>query len=212
MIASTNIIPTLFYHSTWSSGGFWKSTDAGSSFVLTSGPQSSLWAADIAKDDPTAVAYDNYGSSSYFSTDDGNTFITTNVGSSPAAGIFYYDKSNLLIQHGGGVYKMNANYTVLTGSGHISSGIPKDFALVQNYPNPFNPSTQIEYNVSKQSYISIKVYDVVGNEVDVLVNSNLNPGSYKANFDASKLASGTYFYSMFANGSKVDTKKMILIK
>jgi photosystem II stability/assembly factor-like uncharacterized protein len=212
MIASTNQDPNLFYHTTWSSGGFWKSADAGSTFVITSGPQSSLWAADISKDDPTAIAYDVYGSSCYFSTDNGNNFITTNVGSTPAAGMYYYDKANLYVEHGGGVYKLVITYSVLTSNSQISSETPKEFSLNQNFPNPFNPTTQIQYNISKSSYVSIKVYDVVGNEVTNMVNQNLSPGKYKIDFDASSLSSGVYFYSLFDNGSKVDSKKMILIK
>ena len=86
MIASTNLDPNLYYHTTWPSGGFWKSTDNGSNFAMTSGPTSSLWASDISKDDPTAVAYDVYGSSCYFSTDNGSTFTTTNVGNSSCGG------------------------------------------------------------------------------------------------------------------------------
>jgi hypothetical protein len=212
MIASTNLVPSLFYHSTWSTGGFWKSTDTGSNFTLTSGPAASLWASDISKDDPTTVAYDNYGSNCYFSTDNGNTFITTNVGSSPAAGIYYYDKATLLIQHGGGVYKLNVIYSVLTANSQISSEIPKEFSLQQNYPNPFNPSTKIEYNVNKASFVSIKVYDATGSLVSDMVNTNLTPGKYSVDFEASKFATGVYFYSLFDNGSKIDTKKMILVK
>ncbi|GEM_PF-1099514 len=212
MIASTNLDPNLYYHTTWSSGGFWKSTDDGSNFALTSGPSSSLWASDIAKDDPTAVAYDIYGSTCYFSTDNGVTFTTTNVGSSPAAGMYYYDKANLYVQHGSGVYKLTISYTVLTGNTRISSEVPKDFSLAQNYPNPFNPTTQIEYTVSKQSVVAIKIFDVAGNEVTKLVNSNLAPGKYKVDFDASKYSSGVYFYSMYNNGNLVETKKMMLVK
>ncbi len=100
----------------------------------------------------------------------------------------------------------------MTGNSQISSEIPKVFSLNQNFPNPFNPTTQIEYNVSKSSYVSIKVYDVVGNEVANMVNQNLSPGKYKIDFNAASLSSGVYFYSLFDNGSKVDTKKMILIK
>jgi hypothetical protein len=205
-------MPSVFYHTTWSSGGYWKSTDGGSNFTQTSGPPSNLWAADIAKDDPNTTAYDQYGSTAYFSTDGGNTFVTTTIPSSPAAGIMYYDKSNLMFQHGGGVYKMVVTYNVVTANNQISTELPRSFALKQNYPNPFNPSTKVEYNVSKSAFVNIKVFDASGSEIASLVNNTLTPGTYSVDFDASHFASGVYFYTMFADGSKVDTRKMVLVK
>jgi len=87
----------------------------------------------------------------------------------------------------------------------------RNFVLHQNYPNPFNPSTSIQYQVSNISNISLKVYDVLGNEVATLVNEEKPAGSYEVNFNASKLSSGVYFYRIQA-GSFVETKKMILLK
>lgn len=113
MISNNAINQELFYHTTWSSGSFWKSTNSGSNFSNLN-VTGSLWATDIAKDDPTAVCYDYYGSNSYLSLNSGANFTLINVGSSPAAGICFMDKSNLLIQHGGGVYKLNINYNILT--------------------------------------------------------------------------------------------------
>jgi hypothetical protein len=88
---------------------------------------------------------------------------------------------------------------------------PVKFALEQNYPNPFNPSTSIQYRVSSNSQVSLKVYDVLGNEVATLVNEEKPAGSYEVKFDASGLTSGIYFYKLQA-GSMVETKKMILMK
>jgi len=86
------------------------------------------------------------------------------------------------------------------------------YELNQNYPNPFNPVSVISYQLAVSSNISLKVYDVLGNEVKTLVNKKLNPGSYEAQFDGSNLASGIYFYKLFADGVVVDTKKMLLVK
>jgi sugar lactone lactonase YvrE len=94
-----------------------------------------------------------------------------------------------------------------------------DFSLEQNYPNPFNPSTTIRYTISsviasatKQSQlVTLKVYDVLGNEVATLVNEEKPAGSYEVKFDATELSSGIYFYKLQA-GSMVETKKMILMK
>ncbi|MCH7772904.1 MAG: T9SS type A sorting domain-containing protein [Bacteroidetes bacterium] len=91
------------------------------------------------------------------------------------------------------------------------NNLPFDFSLVQNYPNPFNPSTSIQYAVSSRQFVSLKVYDVLGNEVATLVNEEKPAGSYKVEFDGTDLTSGIYFYRIEA-GSFIETKKMILIK
>ncbi|MDR3626316.1 MAG: T9SS type A sorting domain-containing protein [Ignavibacteriaceae bacterium] len=88
---------------------------------------------------------------------------------------------------------------------------PANFDLMQNYPNPFNPSTQIKYSIAQSGFVSLKVYNLLGQEVAALVNQVQKTGSYAVNFDASKLASGIYFYRIqSSNFSSV--KKMLLIK
>ncbi len=89
--------------------------------------------------------------------------------------------------------------------------IPTKFNLYQNYPNPFNPSTKISWQSPIGGWQTLKIYDVLGNEVTTLVNEYKNAGSYEVNFDASKLSSGIYFYHLRA-GSFVETKKMLLLK
>lgn len=91
------------------------------------------------------------------------------------------------------------------------SEIPENFLLKQNYPNPFNPSTVISWQLPVSSQVTIKIYDVIGNEVAVLVNEEKPAGSYEVNFDAGGLTSGIYFCRIYA-GSFVETKKMILMK
>lgn len=85
------------------------------------------------------------------------------------------------------------------------------FQLNQNYPNPFNPATIINFTIPKTSFVTIKVYDVLGREVATLINEEKTFGNYKVEFNASNLASGIYFYSMQA-GDFVKTKKLILLK
>ena len=87
---------------------------------------------------------------------------------------------------------------------------PKTFELTQNYPNPFNPSTRIQYQVSSNSHVSLKVFDIIGNEVATLADEYKSAGSYEVEFGAANLASGIYFYKLQA-GSFVETKKMILL-
>jgi photosystem II stability/assembly factor-like uncharacterized protein len=93
----------------------------------------------------------------------------------------------------------------------ISEEIPEKMFLYQNYPNPFNPVTKIRYEVPKAGQVSIKVYDVLGKEITVLVRENLSPGIYEAEFDGSSYSSGIYYYRIFCNGN-TDTKKMMMIK
>lgn len=83
--------------------------------------------------------------------------------------------------------------------------------MFQNYPNPFNPSTYINYTVSEPSFISLKVYDVLGNEIEELVSESKEPGNHSAKFTAANLASGIYFYTLRAKNYS-HTKMMILSK
>jgi hypothetical protein len=94
---------------------------------------------------------------------------------------------------------------------HTIDNIPKEFSLEQNYPNPFNPVTTIQYSIPKRSNITLKVYDVLGNEVATLIDEYRNAGFYEIEINGSNLSSGVYFYRIQA-GDFVDTKKMILIK
>ncbi len=89
--------------------------------------------------------------------------------------------------------------------------LPKEFVLRQNYPNPFNPSTKIKYSISAQSIVMLKIFDVLGREVSILVNEEKATGHYEIDWDAGDLTSGIYFYRIKA-GDFVETKKMILMK
>jgi len=89
--------------------------------------------------------------------------------------------------------------------------IPGKYSLAQNYPNPFNPVTKISFDIPKQGLVNLKVYDVLGREVRVLVNEVKAAGSYSIDFNATEFASGVYFYRIESNGF-TDVKRMILIK
>lgn len=89
--------------------------------------------------------------------------------------------------------------------------IVNQFKLEQNFPNPFNPSTIINYSVPVTAFVTLKVYDILGNEIAVLVNETKQAADYQINFNASELKSGIYFYQLRA-GSLVETQKMTLIR
>jgi phosphatidylserine/phosphatidylglycerophosphate/cardiolipin synthase-like enzyme len=94
----------------------------------------------------------------------------------------------------------------------ISENIPSDFNLMQNYPNPFNPVTNIEFSVSKQAKISIKIYNVLGQEIMTLVNDNFNPGIYNVKMNSGKLSSGIYYYTMLSENNIIKTLKLTVVK
>lgn len=102
-------------------------------------------------------------------------------------------------------------YNTVLSVVNYNSEIPNSYSLSQNYPNPFNPTTNLEFGISKQGFVSLKVYDLAGKEVATLVNNQLNPGTYSYRFDATNLSSGAYFYKLESNGF-IETKKMFLIK
>ncbi len=85
------------------------------------------------------------------------------------------------------------------------------YELLQNYSNPFNPVTQIQYQIVNQGMVTLKVYDLLGREVKVLVNEIKSPGNHSVTFDASSLSSGVYFYKMTA-GDFSDVRRMVLVK
>jgi hypothetical protein len=115
-------------------------------------------------------------------------------------------------------FTLNPYWTGITNQGNE---IPTSYNLYQNYPNPFNPMTKIKFDVAnnlsflrrqESSLITIKIYDILGREIQTLVNEKLQPGSYEVTFDGSNLASGIYFYQLTINNEQLAVKKMLLIK
>jgi hypothetical protein len=105
-----------------------------------------------------------------------------------------------------------AAWQVLNGvEDQVVTGVAETYTLSQNYPNPFNPSTQIEFSIPKQTQVTLKVYNLIGQEVATLVNGVLGAGQHSVTFNASRLASGVYFYSIQA-GNFTNTRTMMLLK
>jgi hypothetical protein len=99
-----------------------------------------------------------------------------------------------------------------TGVGENTlSELPKSFSLQQNYPNPFNPSTTIEYSIPHSSQVTVRIFDILGRDVAVVVNEEKTPGTYTATWNATSASSGIYFYTLHA-GEFRETRRMILIK
>jgi hypothetical protein len=140
------------------------------------------------------------------------------AGNSHSAKTYKYEDRNLAT----GIYKyrlkqidFNGNYKYYNLQNEINVGVPFKFNLSQNYPNPFNPATKINYDLPFDSKVSIKLFDITGREVALIVNSPQTAGYYTVEFNGSNLASGTYFYNIIAEGGNtkfVTTKKMMLLK
>lgn len=143
------------------------------------------------------------------------------VGSIPGAGNSYSPKNysfidNLPLQSGKYFYRLkqidnDGNYKY---SGKVEvyiNLVPQNYSLRQNYPNPFNPSTRIHYELTSKQFVTLKIYDVLGIELQTLVNEEKQPGAYEVTWIAENLPSGVYYYRINA-GSFVETKKMVLLK
>jgi hypothetical protein len=104
-----------------------------------------------------------------------------------------------------------AIWTVMIGIENISTEIPKEYKLYQNYPNPFNPQTNINFDIVKAGIVKITIYDLLGREVETIINQDMSPGRYKIDFSAINYASGLYIYKITSN-EFVDVKKMLIVK
>ena len=144
----------------------------------------------------------------YGSTDLGNTWQLFNNGLTSLYGFVLAQAPNgtIYATSGDGVFKSTGTTNIGNDGTVINS-----YRLEQNYPNPFNPSTTINYNLPVQQHVSLKVYDVLGNEIATLINVEQNAGSHSIDFNASQLGSGVYFYRL-ETGNFAETKSMILIK
>jgi hypothetical protein len=107
--------------------------------------------------------------------------------------------------------------TTLSFSGALITSVdnksimPVEYSLSQNYPNPFNPSTTIGYSLAKESFVQLKVFDVLGREIKTLIDEKESVGTYNVHFDAKGINSGVYFYKIIA-GDFTQSNKMIVIK
>ena len=107
--------------------------------------------------------------------------------------------------------------TTLVGIDEVKSNKPVEYSLFQNYPNPFNPSTIIQYSIPKTSFVTLKIFNILGKEIATLVNEGKPAGNYQIEFNIQKnmnnksLSSGIYFYKLHA-GDYIRTKKMIYLK
>ncbi|HEY6953258.1 MAG TPA: T9SS type A sorting domain-containing protein, partial [Bacteroidota bacterium] len=145
----------------------------------------------------------------YYTTNDGGTWTKVGLDSVAVRALIPYGDSIYAVTYYDGLYVLTRSGA--TGVAAQRTQQPSMYALFQNYPNPFNPTTTIRFSIGKLSMVNLKIYDLLGREVETLVNGAQTPGSHEVKFDASRLSSGIYFYQLQA-GSFSATKKLLLLK
>lgn len=147
----------------------------------------------------------------YVETDGVNTTVDYNFYSLSGAQVYLYASgSNPPVSGVIDIDGYSWNLQIASSVNQLNN-LPDGFSLQQNYPNPFNPTTNIEYSIPEQSFVELKVYDVLGNEVATLVSQEKNAGVYRADFSGNGFSSGLYF-AQLASGNYMQTIKMNLLK
>ena len=185
------------------------SDDNGSTWTQTFVPGQSVYSIAVSGNNIFAGTYQ---SGVYQSANNGSNWSNANTGFPNGISVYSMCIFNNYIYAGTlgqGVWRRPLSEVV--GIHPTSTEVPENFSLSQNYPNPFNPSTKLGFGISDLGYVSLKIYDVHGREVAVLVNENLSPGSYEFEWNASGFPSGVYFYKL-QSGQFSETKKMLLTK
>jgi len=192
-------------------GAIFKTTDAGNnwkSILIT--PGNRLYS--LALVDSMAVYVGSNNKIVFKSTNGGNNWITQQLPTywAVTSSVFFVNQNTGYCCAGNELMKTTNGGNVFVKN--ISSEIPNEYRLFQNYPNPFNPNTNIKYQIKNNKFVTLKVFDLLGREVAILVNEFQKTGTYEVSYDGNNLTSGIYFYVLYADGFKIDSKKLILLK
>jgi hypothetical protein len=209
---SSNV--AILTYSGFGAGKIYKTTNGAATWTSISGN---------LPDSPTndgLIYYPGSPTSTYLVAMDIGVFMSNNWGASwieladglpntVAMHLDYHVATNKLRlgTHGRGVYEID----ILTSLNSISSNVPESYSLEQNYPNPFNPSTNIRFSIPKSGNVKLTVLDMLGREIEQLVNSNLNAGTYEVAYNVYNVSSGIYFYRL-ETSDFTQTRKMIIVK
>ncbi|MGE5457999.1 MAG: T9SS type A sorting domain-containing protein, partial [Methanococcaceae archaeon] len=200
--------------------GIIRSTDNGSTWQLVKSDIGNKGRCSIAINSKGEIfaglsTADNYylsenGKKFYSSNNNGDDWsdITSNLLMTEVQDIYIDKNDNMYLATDESVWRNNPDYPV-----NVKEEIKHEFnySLEQNYPNPFNPSTSIKYFIKQREFVTLDIYDVLGNKITSLLNEEKDAGVYEVNWNASKFSSGVYFYKLKAGGF-IETRKMILIK
>lgn len=154
-----------------------------------------------------------YSGSIHYTSNSGNNWVrqTPEIGTRIYRSIYFVDLlTGWCVGDSGRILKTTTGG--LTYAMNSISEIPNNYYVSQNYPNPFNPSTRIVYKCILRGHVLLKIFDMLGNDVAILVNEDKLPGAYEVVFDGSSFPSGLYFYELQVDGTVIDTKRMILLK
>ncbi len=206
--------PTDIFVAVGSGGRIYKSTDIGATWQQkTSGTTNTLRSVYFHSPDSGVVVGDN-----------GTIRLTTNGGETWFTNAFFNSPPTRQYKSVSLVYRNNKTFSALSDTMFFVSeepvvvGIepvnienPKDFSLSQNYPNPFNPMTKIKFQLPFNGSVRLTVFDMLGKEIEILVNKDLNVGTYEYEWNGVNLPSGVYFYKL-TFGNFTETKKMLMVK
>jgi photosystem II stability/assembly factor-like uncharacterized protein len=213
-INALEVMGTDIFAGTYYGGAVYKTTNLGTNWIEANGGITFLQIRSLAAlNNHIFAAANDYDGCIYHSTNAGAYWITKNQGFGsevPAFNCLHILNDYVYA----GTYSTNLwrrSYQDLIGISPITSEIPDEFSLGQNYPNPFNNTSNLKFQIAKLGNVKLVVYDIMGREVQTLVNEELQPGIYKVTFDGTGLNSGVYFYQLIA-GSYRETRRMILIK
>jgi len=201
--------PSELYMVTTSTGTpFTKSTNGGYNWATVSAQPGSMRGCSL---DLAGNIYINGNGGVFKSTNDGLSYTNTGVTASGNQIVSSGNKMYAALTGSttGGVWIYTD--TTLTSVTPVTTGIPKSFELKQNYPNPFNPVTTIEFSVPVTQSVTVKIFDIMGREIDMPVNQILKSGRYKFTFNGTGLSSGIYFYKLISGVTQLQ-KRMLIVK
>jgi hypothetical protein len=210
---TSNIVITLAVDGTTlyagTTSGLFKSTDSGNNWNTVNNGLGVTYILYIYSYNKNLFA-GTWGGGVYYSSNEGANWANISTGltnlDDRAITIF---NSNIYVATVGGVWKRPLNQVVSVLQNQ--SIVPNEYSLGQNYPNPFNPTTNIRYEIPNKSFVKLGITDMLGREIETLVNEKQSPGTYSIIWNASQYPSGVYFYKLTTDGF-TDTKRMLLLK
>lgn len=191
--------------------GIFRSSDSGNTWTQINNGLSDLDVYGLVINSIGHIFAGTYGGGVFKSTDNGNSWVQINDGLTNLNIFSIAINSNDVIflgTYGGGIFRSSKTTTSVD---RVTKNIPDSFRLFQNYPNPFNPRTVISYSIWKSDFVSLKIYDISGCEIQTLVNEFQDANTYKVDFVNSRLSSGIYFYRLKVGNDFTETKKMIYL-
>jgi hypothetical protein len=206
-VLSILLLSNNFYAGTDS--GVYRSTNNGTNWIQTTLNNKIVYSLVTTGNNIFAgIYYDGV----YLSTNNGISWLNINQGFYNFITVYaLLIKNNYIFAATGTSSVWRRSLSEIIGIKQIAEFVPSSYSLQQNYPNPFNPSTNIRYEIPKNSFVKLVVFDILGKKIETLVNEKLKPGSYEVTFNATNYPSGVYFYRLTTDGFN-ETKRMIIIK